>query len=97
MFSEESILPDRLGEYRSKNELAISVPFQMADLKDSVLWKESFYAVDHFVAFNNERERNFTEYFSWLRDDLCIRIFDLSHWAIELGKLPVQSISTSEM
>lgn len=97
VFSEESILPDRLGEYRSKNELAISVPFQMADLKDSVLWKESFYAVDHFVAFNNERERNFTEYFSWLRDDLCIRTFDLSHWAIELGKLPVQSISTSEM
>ena len=97
VFSEENILPDRLGKYRNKNELAISVPFQMADLKDSVLWRESFYAVDHFVAFNNERERNFTEYFIWLRDDLCIRTFDLSDWAIELCKLPVQSISTSKM
>lgn len=66
-------------------------------MKDSVLWKEAFYAVDQFVAFNNERERNFNEYFTWLRDDLCIRTFDLSRWAIELCKLPVQSISVSEM
>lgn len=97
VFSEKSILPDRLGECRNKTELAIPVPFQMADLKDSVLWKEAFYAVDHFVAFNNERERNFNEYFTWLRDDLSIQTFDLSRWAIELCKLPVQSISVSEI
>lgn len=96
-FSEESILPDRNGNYRNKHELAIAVPFQMADLKDSMLWRESFAAVDHFVAFNNERERNFTEYFSWLRDDLCIQAFDLSNWAVELCKLPVQSISTTKL
>ena len=97
VFSEKSILPDRLGEYRNKKELALPVPFQMADLKDSALWKEAFYAVDHFVAFNNERERNFNEYFIWLRNDLGIRTFDLFNWSIELCKLPVQSISVSGM
>lgn len=96
-FAEEKILPDRDGEYRKKEELAVAVPFQMADLKDSLIFKESFESVDYFAAFNNERERNFTEYFSWLRDDLCIRIFDLHHWSVELCKLPIQSISTSEM
>lgn len=95
VFSEKSILPDRNGEYRKKNELAIAVPFQMVDFKDSVLWKESFNTVDYFVAFNNEKERNFTEYYLWLQDDIGIRTFDLSDWAAELCKLPVQSISAS--
>lgn len=95
VFLEKNILPDRNGEYRNKRQLAIAVPFQIADFKDSFLWRESFYSVEHFIVFNNERERNFTEYFLWLRDDLGIRIFDLSDWALELCKLPVQSISAS--
>lgn len=95
-FSGERILPDRNGSYRVKEELAVAVPFQIADMKDAALWKESLEPVDYFVSFNNERERNFTEYFSWLRDDVCVRIFDLSHWAMELEKLPVQRLPVGE-
>lgn len=93
VFAEEKVLPDRKGVYRKASELVIPVPFAIMDQRDSSLWRESFESVPFFVAFNNEKERNFTEYYAWLKYDLQIRIFTLANWAKELYKLRPQKIN----
>lgn len=95
-FSSSRIIPDRAGNYRTRKELMIAVPFQLADISDFRLFKDSFPKDKFFIAFNQEKDRNFTEYYNWLTDDLVIRTFALRDWAAELNKLPVQSISASD-
>lgn len=92
VFSEECLLPDRNGEYHKKDQLVIAVPFQLADLRDNSLLAKSFESVGQFVALNNENERFFTEYYSWLRDDLEIRQYDLFDWSASLFRMPVQRV-----
>ena len=95
-FYGSRIIPDRYGNYRKRNELMIAVPFQLADISDFRLFKDSFPKDKFFVALNQEKDRNFTEYYNWLTDDLVIKNLDLRYWAAELVKLPVQSISASD-
>ena len=88
VFKKECIFPDRRGKYRRTSELAIPVPFTLADFKETALFAHSFDNSPHFVAFNHERERNFTEYFVWMYADLNIPLFTLDRWAEELCKVP---------
>jgi len=85
---KECLFPDRGGKYRRISELAIPVPFALADFVDTALFAPSFDNCAHFAAFNNERDRNFTEYFVWMNDDLGIPVFSLEQWAVELTKTP---------
>lgn len=95
VFREKGLIPDRTGKCRDCKELAIAIPFRIADMKESTLFRESVSSVDYFVAFNNEKERNFNEYYIWLRDDLQIREYRFAAWASELCKLQMQKISGS--
>lgn len=88
IFKKECLFPDRKGEYRRISDLAIPVPFTLADFIDTALFAPSFDNCARFTAFNNERERNFTEYFVWMYDDLNIPLFTLEQWAEELCKAP---------
>lgn len=96
-FLECAYLPDRDGEYQSVADLFMAVPFGIADFYGRRIFEKSFERVKGFVAFNNERESNFTEYFNWLINDLDIRIFTLDKWAESLVKMDEQSVYTSEM
>ncbi len=93
VFAEASLLPDHKGEYQKRNDLVIAVPFQLADLADNTLLAKSFDGVGSFVALNGDRERNFTEYFNWLHDDIGLRIFDLADWSMSLLRMPIQRVS----
>ena len=88
VFKKECIFPDRRGKYRRTSELAIPVPFTLADFKETALFAHSFDNSPHFVAFNHERERNFTEYFVWMYTDLNIPLFTLDRWVEEMCKVP---------
>ena len=88
VFEKECIFPDRGGRYRHTSELAIPVPFPLADFVDTALFAPSFDNCARFAAFNNERDRNFTEYYVWMYDDLNIPLFTLDLWAEELCKRP---------
>lgn len=88
VFKRETVFPDRKGKYRRASDLAIPVPFSLADFRDTALFAPSFDNISHFTAFNNERDRNFTEYYVWMFEDLEIPLFTLDQWAKELCKSP---------
>lgn len=96
IFLANNLLPDKSGECRRTNEVSIAVPFGIAEFKEKETFADSFRTVKAFVAFNNEKESNFTEYFNWLRDDLHINIFNLESWANRLCKYENRSINSYE-
>lgn len=87
MFLEQSLLPTKEGDYKTAKQLAIAVPFEIADFYDKSLFASSFCDLEGFVALNGIKESNFTEYFCWLRDDLKLPIFNLFSWAEGLSKM----------
>lgn len=83
-FKKGCLLPDKDGKYCKAEQLSIPVPFGLTLFSDSQLFKGTFQDAGSFVAFNNEREANFTEYFVWLSDDIGIKQFSLADWAAKL-------------
>ncbi len=96
LFQKESMLPDKNGEYKNTNELAIAIPFGIADFIGMSVFKNSFRSIKGFVALNNEREINFTEYFTWLKNDLHLKVFNIDIWAKCLKKMQKTSADTEQ-
>lgn len=94
-FLNSEILPCRTGEYMNPSDMVLPVPFRMGDYRDKSLFAPSFDGVKRFVAFNNEREKNFTEYYRWLTDDLKIKVFPLSEWAQRLEVLKGKKVPSA--
>lgn len=86
-FTEKGLLPDRNGNYCAPADLMIPVPFKIGDFLDKSLFSAAFSKVSGFVAFNNEKEANFTAYYVWLRDDLKLKIYSLTQMAMDLRKM----------
>lgn len=91
-FKKGEYLPDREGEYRAVEDVAMAVPFGIADFYSNSLFTQSFAKVKGFVAFNNEREANFTEYFYWLINELDVYTFTLDKWADGLLNIGEQRV-----
>lgn len=96
VFLNEAIFPDREGEYAKVKNLRIPVPFEIGNYRDNVLLAPCFENVPRFVAFNNEREANFTEYYLWLTNDLKLKQFSLIELAHNLVKLKGENISSRD-
>lgn len=96
VFRTKALVPDALGHGRMASDLKIPVPFSLTEQAKSVLWLDVFYEVGDFVALNNERETRFTEYYSWLRNDLRIPVFNLKDWAEKLCEQPERVVSTTD-
>ena len=95
-FREAKLLPDAKRNYYKVEELVLAVPYGMVKFRDSSLWRESFKDVPPFVGLSQSGSENFSSYFSWLKDDLGIKIFDLSHWAEKLCELPERTLEFDE-
>lgn len=95
VFVKKGLLPDRNGNYCSPADLMIPIPFKIGDFWDKSLFAPVFSKVSGFVAFNNEREANFTTYYAWLRDDLKLKIYSLMQMAIDLRKMADVQVSNS--
>ena len=96
-FKQGEYLPDREGGYRAVEDVAMAVPFGIADFFGNSLFLQSFVKVNGFVAFNNEREINFTEYFYWLINELDVHTFTLDKWADGLLHLGEQKVSAGNL
>ena len=96
-FKQGEYLPDREGGYRSVNEVAMAVPFGIADFFGNSLFAQSFAKVNGFVAFSNDRETNFTEYFYWLINELDVHTFTLDKWADGLLNIGEQKVGTGDL
>ena len=96
-FKQGEYLPDREGGYRAVSDVVMAVPFGIADFYGNSLFAQSFAKVKGFVAFNNEREANFTEYFYWLINELDVHTFTLDKWADCLLNIAEQKIGTGNL
>lgn len=88
------LLPDRKGEYRNPEDMLLPIPFRIIDFADRALFSKVFDNKS-FVAFNNEKEANFTDYFKWLVQDLNIHLYKLSDLARDLEILNEEKVATS--
>lgn len=83
-FRKGQLLPNRADGYASVSDLAVAVPFELADYTENKYMGETLPSASAFAAFNNERESNFTEYFVWLTENLGVRTYTLTDWAKKL-------------
>lgn len=95
-FAEKKLLPDQSGVYRKTDELFLAVPFTLIEQSSAALWRSSSGQRIYFVASDDERTPYFEDYFSWLKDDLHIKIYNLLVWAAQLSALPLQTVKSSE-
>lgn len=96
-FKQGKYLPDREGGYRLVNDVVMAVPFGIADFYGNDLFTESFSEIKGFVAFNNEKEMNFTEYFYWLINELGVHTFTLDKWADGLLNIGEQKVGSGSL
>ena len=96
-FKQGEYLPDKDGGYRAVEDVVMAVPFGIADFFGSSLFAQSFAKIKGFVAFNNERETNFTEYFYWLINELDIHTFTLDKWADSLKNMDEKKINAGTL
>ena len=96
-FKQGCYLPDKDGGYSAVEDVAMAVPFGIADFFGSSLFAQSFAKIKGFVAFNNERETNFTEYFYWLINELDVHTFTLDKWADSLKNIGEQKINAGTL
>lgn len=90
----KGLLPDKNGTYRRPDEMLLPVPFRMGDFVEKPLLGKVFKD-KIFVAFNNEREANFTDYFNWLVNDLEVKPYRLSELADDLSVLKGERVPAS--
>lgn len=95
MFLKKPLLPDRDGKYTYVGALRVPVPFRIAEFIDKPLFKGAFSEQLHFVAFNNEKESNFTEYYRWLRYELGLEQYSLLTMANDLKNIETRQIGSS--
>lgn len=87
LFKKTDLLPDNNNEYFKASDLSLAIPFGIADFAESTLFKNSFNTILSFVALSDEKGAGFTDYFSWLKDDVGVEVFSLDLWAQKLQLL----------
>ena len=93
-FRKLALLPCKNGDYGFTHDVCVPIPFGIAEMDSNPLLQEQFRGENLFIALNNERAKNFTEYISWLLNDLGISRFDLTNLAEKLKKV---SLDTAEL
>lgn len=91
---EKGLIPDKNGTYRAPETMYLPIPFRIGDFVDKPLI-ENVIGNRIFVAFNNENEKYFTQYFNWLKDKIGIKIYGLSDLTEDLKLLEGVEIPAS--
>ena len=95
-FRTKPLLPDLDMNYHMLAELEIAIPFEIADFRNVQMFSDTFTYGRRFVAFNNEQQKYFGAYYSWLKDELRVKAFKLSDWARNmesLGEIRIEASS----
>ena len=91
-FRRLALLPCRNGEYGYTYDVYAAIPFGIAEMASNPLLKEQFREEKKFVALNNERAKNFTEYINWLINDLDVKTFDLVKLAKKMENISLDAL-----
>ena len=84
MFYEHALIPVKGDKLALPNQSIVAVPFNMVDLESNELFKGIFGKEKAFVVLNDEKSAGFSEYYSWLRDDLKVQKYTLLDFAKDL-------------
>lgn len=85
VFKDNSLLPAKGDKLVDSQNAFVVVPFDLIDLMDNELFKDTFDVSKEYITLNDEKSAGFSEYYSWLRDDLKVKLFSLDNWAKSLS------------
>lgn len=86
LFNETALIPVKGDALSLPGNAIVSVPFGTVDLESNDLFKNIFVKEKNFVILNDEKSAGFSEYYSWLRDDLKVQRYSLLDFANDLKK-----------
>lgn len=81
LFRNNRLLPVKGDKLVSIEEACVAVPFDLIDLSQNELFSDSFSKDKEYVVLNDEKSAGFSEYYSWLKDDLKVSIYSIDVWA----------------
>lgn len=87
LFKTNSLLPVKGEGLASVDNACVIVPYDLIDLSDKEIFDNSFVTDKAFVILNDEKSSGFSEYYSWLREDLKVGMFSATSWAREAAKI----------
>lgn len=87
LFKSTGLIPARNGQLELPKNLYITVPFDMAELMNNENIESAFLNNKQYVVLNDEKSAGFSEYYSWLKEDLRVELFTIDKWAAHLKEL----------
>lgn len=84
LFRENALIPVRGEKLALPVEAQVAVPFDMLELTENELLKDSFDTEGDYVVFNDVKSGGFAEYYAWLTEDLGVKRYSLTEWARSL-------------
>lgn len=85
VFKENRLIPARGDKLVASQEAFVVVPFDLIDLAENELLKDTFDSGKEYVTLNDEKSAGFSEYYSWLKDDLKVKVFSINGWTKTLS------------
>lgn len=84
LFRKNALIPVRGEKLVLPGDAQIAVPFDMLELTENALLKNSFDGAKEYVTFNDIKSVGFAEYYGWLTEDLGVKRYSLAEWAKSL-------------
>lgn len=84
LFNENALIPVKGDKLALPSQSIVAIPFNMVDLESNELFKNLFKKDKDFVILNDEKSAGFSEYYSWLRDDLKVQRYTFHEFAKDL-------------
>lgn len=81
LFLKNDLIPARSGTLVGCNNVYVTVPFDLADLSQNDYFKGTFANDKEVVLINDEKSAGFSEYYTWLKQDLRVSVFSMDTWA----------------
>jgi hypothetical protein len=81
LFSSNALIPIRSNKLVGPEQAYIAVPFDLADLVENKYLTNTFADDKGYVLLNDEKSAGFSEYYSWLKQDLHLTVFSIEKWA----------------
>ena len=81
LFKNHRLLPVRGEKLVNVSEACVTVPYDLIELSENELFEDSFPKEKEFIILNDEKSAGFSEYYSWLKNELRVERYTLYHWA----------------
>ncbi len=81
LFRENELIPTKNGRLELPENVYVSIPYDMTELMVNEYFAKSFSTDKQYVLINDDKSAGFSEYYSWLKDDLHVQLYTMDRWA----------------